>query len=148
MKRQADEDKRSVRPAGTQESSAQELSKAEGRFSYEGLDRVLHEKARLGILASLAAHTEGLLFNDLKHLCALTDGNLSRHLAVLSDAGLIETWKGTARRRPQTLYRLTDAGRHRFADYINVLEQIVADAHAETSQSAASYRRPGDWAPA
>src|SRR2546423_13171377 len=57
-----------------------------GRFSYEGLDRIMHEKARLGILASLAANAGGLLFNDLKALCHLTDGNLSRHLAVLSDA--------------------------------------------------------------
>ena len=67
-----------------------------GRFSYEGLDRVLHERARLGIMASLAAHAGGLLFNDLKELCALTDGNLSRHLAVLSEAGLIEIWKGAS----------------------------------------------------
>ena len=64
-----------------------------GRFSYAGLDRVMHEKARLGILASLAAHAGGLLFNDLKQLCSLTDGNLSRHLAVLSEAGLVEIWK-------------------------------------------------------
>ena len=67
------------------------LPAGEGRFSYEGLDRVMHEKARLGILASLAAHAGGLLFNDLKQLCSLTDGNLSRHLAVLSEAGLVET---------------------------------------------------------
>jgi hypothetical protein len=53
-----------------------------GRFAYEGLERVIHEKARLGITASLAAHPEGLLFNDLKDLCTLTDGNLSRHLQV------------------------------------------------------------------
>src|SRR5687767_12974410 len=92
----------------TNENAAGErTSEPAGRFSYEGLDRVLHEKARLGILASLAANTSGLLFNDLKQMCSLTDGNLSRHLAVLSDAGLVETWKGTARSRPQTLYRLT-----------------------------------------
>ena len=65
-----------------------------GRFSYEGLDRIMHEKARLGILASLAAHDGGLLFNDLKQLCSLTDGNLSRHIGVLSEAGLVEIWKG------------------------------------------------------
>ncbi len=86
-----------------------------GRFSYEGLDRLMHEKARLGILASLASHREGLLFNDLKQLCALTDGNLSRHLAVLSEAELVETWKGKSGSRPQTLYRLTRFGRERFA---------------------------------
>ena len=99
-----------------------------GRFSYEGLDRVLHEKARLGILASLAANPNGLLFNDLKQLCALTDGNLSRHLGVLSDAQLLEVWKGRNGPRPQTLYRLTDLGQTRFSDYLQVLEQIVTDA--------------------
>lgn len=102
-----------------------------GRFSYEGLDRLLHEKARLGILASLASHREGLLFNDLKQLCALTDGNLSRHLAVLSEAELVETWKGKSGSRPQTLYRLTKLGRERFAEYINELERVVADAQLE-----------------
>ena len=120
---------------------------AEGRFSYEGLDRVLHEKARLGILASLAAHPEGLLFNDLKQLCALTDGNLSRHLAVLSEAALLETWKGASGARPQTLYRLSTGGRQRFAEYIRVLEQIVADAHVE-DKAAQSRKLSGGWSPA
>ncbi len=119
-----------------------------GRFSYEGLDRVMHEKARLGILASLAANNGGLLFNDLKQLCSLTDGNLSRHLAVLSDAGLVEIWKGTTGPRPQTMYQLTDSGSRRFAEYISVLENVVADAQSEM-QSKASQRRPsGRWSPA
>ena len=51
-----------------------------GAFAYEGLDRVIHERARLAILSSLASHEHGLSFNDLKDLCALTDGNLSRQL--------------------------------------------------------------------
>ena len=54
-------------------------------FSYDGLDRVIHEKARLGLLTSLMAHPKGLAFADLKLLCGLTDGNLSRHLDVLHD---------------------------------------------------------------
>src|SRR5947208_153614 len=65
-----------------------------GRFAYEGLERVLHEKARLGIMTSLVTRPEGLLFSELKRLCALTDGNLSRHLDVLREAGLLESWKG------------------------------------------------------
>ena len=102
-----------------------------GRFSYEGLDRVMHEKARLGILVSLAASPEGLLFNDLKQLCALTDGNLSRHLTVLHEAGLVEIWKGAAGPRPRTMFRLTANGRQRFAEYISALEQVVADAQRD-----------------
>jgi DNA-binding MarR family transcriptional regulator len=69
-----------------------------------------------------------LLFNDLKDLCSLTDGNLSRHLQVLHEAGLVEVWKGLQKNRPQTLCRLTEEGRRRFLDYINVLESVVADA--------------------
>jgi DNA-binding MarR family transcriptional regulator len=109
-----------------------------GRFAYEGLDRVMHEKARLGIMASLAAHERGLLFNDLKRLCALTDGNLNRHLAVLAEAGLVEIWKGTSGHRPQTLCQLTCEGRQRFAEYICVLEKVVADAQAKLHSDMSS----------
>ena len=118
-----------------------------GRFSYEGLDRAMHEKARLGILASLAANPDGVLFNDLKHLCSLTDGNLSRHLAVLREARFVETWKGTTGPRPQTMYRLTAGGRQRFADYISVLEEIVNDAQADVRE-ASQRRLSRDWSPA
>ncbi len=119
-----------------------------GRFSYDGLDRVMHEKARLSILASLAANVEGLLFTDLKELCALTDGNLSRHLAVLSDAGLVDVWKRAAGSRPRTLYRLTADGRRRFAAYIGVLERVVTDAQADEATATRRRRLPEGWSPA
>jgi DNA-binding MarR family transcriptional regulator len=109
-----------------------------GRFAYDGLERIIHEKARLGILTSLVAHPKGLLFNDLKELCSLTDGNLSRHLQVLHEAGLVEVWKGFHKNRPQTLCRLTDEGRRRFLEYINVLENVVADALAAAKTDDAS----------
>jgi DNA-binding IclR family transcriptional regulator len=111
-------------------------------FAYEGLDRAMHEKARLGVLTSLMAHPRGLAFVDLKHLCGLTDGNLSRHLQVLQEAGLVEVVKGHERNRPHTRCRLTSAGRRRFLDYLAVLEQVVRDAAAtsgqETGQEATS----------
>src|ERR1700722_7546498 len=88
------------------------------RFSYAGLQRVIHERARLGIMAALAAHPQGLLFNDVKEPCGLTDGNASRHLHMLQEAGLAEVWKGMKRRRPQTMCRLTDLGRKQFEQYI------------------------------
>jgi len=109
--------------------------KTSGRFAYEGLERVIHEKARLSIMASLASHQDGLIFGDLKELCALTDGNLSRHLQLLTDSKLVEVWKGYKNNRPQTLCRLTDEGRKRFLEYVNVLEDVVADA-VSTGQSA------------
>jgi DNA-binding MarR family transcriptional regulator len=105
-----------------------ERTEQPGRFAYEGLDRVLHEKARLGIMTSLVGRPEGLIFADLKRLCALTDGNLSRHLDVLREAGLVEIWKGFEHRRPQTLCRLTPEGRQRFVAYLEELEQVIRDA--------------------
>jgi DNA-binding MarR family transcriptional regulator len=111
---------------------------APGRFAYEGLERVIHEKARLGIMTSLVAHPAGLLFSDLKELCALTDGNLNRHLQVLREAGLVEIWKGVKENRPQTLCRLTLQGRTRFLQYLSELERVVADA---AEAAAAEDRR-------
>lgn len=118
-----------------------------GRFAYEGLDRVIHEKARLSIVTSLATHPGGLVFGDLKDLCALTDGNLSRHLQILSEAGLIQIWKGFKDNRPQTLCTLTDDGRKRFIEYITVLENIVTDAvGAEKAAEAPKFDK--GWSPA
>jgi DNA-binding MarR family transcriptional regulator len=122
-----------------------------GRFSYDGLERAIHEKARLGIMTSLASHPDGLLFPELKDLCALTDGNLSRHLQVLHEEGLVEIWKGSRRKRPQTLCRLTPEGRRRFQEYIAVLENVIADALAASRTEADLNTRrtlAGGWSPA
>ena len=117
-----------------------------GRFAYEGLDRTIHEKARLGIITSLAAHPQGLPFNDLKDLCALTDGNLSRHLQILSEGGLVRIWKGFKENRPQTLVQLADEGRRRFLEYINVLEHVVTDALGSPRQPTTPELSEG-WSP-
>ena len=98
------------------------------RFSYAGLDRVIHERARLGILASLLAHPKGLAFGELQELCALTDGNLSRHLQVLQDARLVSLSRDTGAGRPQTTCRITSSGRKRFLEYLAVLERVLTDA--------------------
>jgi DNA-binding transcriptional ArsR family regulator len=107
---------------------------AEAPFSYEGLDRVMHEKARLGVLSSLVAHPKGLAFSDLKQLVGLTDGNLNRHLAVLQEAGLVDIAKGYDGNRPQTSISLTRSGRRRFLDYLVLLEQLVRDAAAPAGE--------------
>ena len=121
----------------------------DGRYAYEGLDRVLHEKARLGILTSLAAKPDGLLFTDLKGLCNLTDGNLSRHLTVLQEAGVVAIHKGFNGRRPQTLCRLTEAGKKRYLEYIAVLESVLADA-VDAAKGSKKVRRtlPEGFSPA
>ncbi len=101
---------------------------AEGRFAYQGLDRVIHERARLSVLTSLMTNPKGLLFNDLKQLCSLTDGNLSRHLSVLEAERMVEIVKGHEQNRPQTLCRITSPGRKRYLEYLSTLEQVVKDA--------------------
>jgi DNA-binding MarR family transcriptional regulator len=127
-------------------------SEPNGRFAYDGLERVFHEKARLGIMTSLVTHPRGVIFADLKELCHLTDGNLSRHLQVLHEAGFVEISKGFHKNRPQTVCRLTDQGRRRFLEYINVLETVVEDAlNATNPKPAASAGNPGlaeSWSPA
>jgi DNA-binding MarR family transcriptional regulator len=120
-----------------------------GRFAYEGLDRVLHEKARLGIMTSLVTRPEGLLFGELKRLCALTDGNLSRHLDVLHEAGLVELWKGFENRRPQTLCRLSPEGRQRFLAYLEELEHVIRDAMPKAARRSERVpEMPPGWQPA
>ena len=101
---------------------------SEGRFAYEGLDRVIHERARLSVLTSLITNPKGLAFGDLKQLCALTDGNLSRHLSVLEKGKMVEIVKKQDRNRPLTLCRITASGRTRYMEYLSTLEQVVRDA--------------------
>ncbi len=122
---------------------------ASGRYAYEGLERVFHEKARLGIMTSLATHPKGLIFCDLREMCALTDGNLSRHLQVLNEAGLIEVSKGFHRNRPQTVCMITEEGRKRFFEYVTVLENVVADALQATKSVPANGPAFSEgWSPA
>lgn len=97
-------------------------------YAYAGLNRVFHEKARLGIATSLAGHADGLGFSELKGLCGLTDGNLSRHLQVLEEAGFVALDKGYEGKRPHTRCSLTDEGRGRFAEYLTELENVLRQA--------------------
>jgi DNA-binding MarR family transcriptional regulator len=118
----------------------------EGRFAYEGLDRVIHERARLSVLTSLATNPKGLTFGNLKQLCALTDGNLSRHLAVLEQEKMVEIMKGHDRNRPQTVCRITVSGRKRFVEYLSTLEQVVQDA-AKITEKEPGHRLIGGLTP-
>ena len=115
---------------------------SDARFAYEGLDRIIHERARLSILTSLLTNPNGLTFNDLKQLCALTDGNLSRHLRVLEEAAMVEILKGHDRNRPQTVCRITAAGRKRYLEYLAILEQVVKDAAQRTDAAQKSNGQP------
>ena len=113
-----------------------------GRFAYESLNRTIHERARLGIMACLAANADGLLFPDLRRLCDLTDGNLNRHLQVLDEAKLVEVVKEGQGRGSQTWCKLTRQGRDELAAYVAALEKVVADALVAQNAGDASKGRP------
>ncbi len=111
------------------------------RFAYRGLDRIIHERARLSILASLLAHPKGLSFGELLELCDLTDGNLSRHLQLLQTEKLITVAREIGPGRPQTMCRLTALGRRRLLEYLAVLEQVLVDAAEALGADAAPAAR-------
>lgn len=100
-------------------------------FAYEGLDRVIHERARLSVLTSLITHPDGLSFVELKQLCGLTDGNLARHLQVLEEEKIVRLSKEEqGDGRALTTARITASGRKRYLEYLSTLEQVVRDAAA------------------
>jgi DNA-binding MarR family transcriptional regulator len=88
------------------------------------LDRVIHERMRLGIVSALAVN-DSLTFNELKKLLQTTDGNLSVHARRLEEAEYVECTKTFEGRMPKTEYRLTDAGRKAFERYLNHMEALI-----------------------
>lgn len=115
------------------------------RFAYDGLNRVIHERARLSMLTSLMTHSKGLAFGELKTLCGLTDGNLNRHLQVLEEARLVSVTKAMEGTRPQTRCRITALGRRRYLEYLSVLEQVIIDgAGAADEEGSAGGADPAN----
>jgi DNA-binding HxlR family transcriptional regulator len=108
-------------------------SQPTARFAYEGLDRVIHERARLSVLTSLMTHPNGLSFVELRQLCALTDGNLARHLQVLEEEKMVRLTKEADVGRALTTARMTSSGRKRYMEYLAILEQVVRDSAAVKS---------------
>ena len=89
------------------------------------LDRVIHEKGRLAIMSLLAA-SPSLYYTDLRDTLRMTDGNVTAHLRTLLEAGYVAVTKSLESGRAATTYSLTATGRRAFADYVGLLEQIVA----------------------
>jgi DNA-binding MarR family transcriptional regulator len=90
----------------------------------ERIDAVIHERARLAIVAALAVSPQ-LGFNELKEMLGLTDGNLSAHARTLEEADYIVVEKSFRGRRPYTAMRLTPRGRKAFRRYLDMLREIV-----------------------
>jgi predicted ArsR family transcriptional regulator len=110
----------------------------------EGLDRVFHEKARLGILTSIVASTDGASFNDLKELCDLTDGNLNRHLKVLVDTDILSVRKTGQGRNTNSLYRMTANGRRAFERYLTALETVLQAARQTSDKTTRRHPKHND----
>jgi DNA-binding HxlR family transcriptional regulator len=108
---------RSVRGGGT----ADDGSSNEGALA---LDRLIHERLRLGIVSALAVN-ESLTFNELKRLMQTTDGNLSVHARKLEDAGYVTCTKSFEGRMPKTEYRLTAIGRRALERYLDHMEALI-----------------------
>ena len=104
-------------------SNLQDLN-SKAKHVAPGLDRLIHERMRLGIVSALAAN-ESLTFNDLKGLMNITDGNLSVHARKLEDGGYIACTKTFEGRLPKTEYKLTVAGRRALENYLSHMETLI-----------------------
>lgn len=93
----------------------------------EDLDRLIHERIRLGIVSALAAN-DAMSFADLRDVLGTTDGNLSVHARKLEEAGYVRVTKGFADRKPKTEYSLTAKGRRALEHYLKQMEQILGAA--------------------
>jgi len=116
-----------MRASHDSKSQHQELEAIRNRPAEESaraLDRLIHERTRLGIISALAVNAT-LSFNELKKLVGASDGNLSVHARKLEDAGYIACTKSFAGRLPKTEYRLTASGRRALEHYLDHMEALI-----------------------
>jgi hypothetical protein len=111
-------------------------------FAYEGLQRAFHEKARLSIMTSLVTYPGGVTFSELKELCALSDGNLNRHIEVLKEEGFVQVEKTGAGRNAKTICTVTRLGKQGFLAYLGELQRVIEDAK-KLSQTSAKLKPRG-----
>lgn len=95
---------------------------------YDQLKKLFHEPARLAILTTLLDAPRGIPFTRLRDACQLTDGNLSRHLKMLENAGVAVIEKTFVGVKPRTTIFLSQTGQQRFLDYLEALENVLATA--------------------
>ena len=114
----------------------------------ELLERIFHEPSRLAIMSALCAAEKGMSFGELKEACDLTDGNLNRHLAVLSDADVVRIEKAFVDARPRTTIILTKTGLSRFMEYLDALTDVLKKARnaipAEKRKPFVALRRTAE----
>ena len=116
-----------ARPKSKVDRSPELARAAERSAAAERLDRVIHERVRLGIVSALAVN-EALTFRELKSLLRVTDGNLSVHARKLERAGYVACVKSFEGRLPRSTYRLTAAGRRALTRYLDHMEAVIRAA--------------------
>lgn len=108
----------------TAASSLRDEGASKAKHTAPSLDRLIHERMRLGIVSALAAN-DSMTFNDLKNLMDTTDGNLSVHARKLEDGGYIACTKSFEGRLPKTEYKLTAAGKRALESYLSHMESLI-----------------------
>ena len=107
-------------------------------FAYDGLERIFHERGRLAVCTCLVANPAGMSFTALIEACALTDGNLNRHLHALAEDGIVSVERLRGKGRPTTIVRISSGGKARFLAYIDALEAVVRSVNESEPARAAS----------
>ena len=106
--------------------------------SIDALERVFHEPSRMAIVSVLCASRGGMTFTELRDRCGLTDGNLSRHVKMLEEEGIVRCLKTFVDAKPRTTVKLTASGTKRFKAYLDALEMVLKQAtHAIRQESKA-----------
>lgn len=118
---------RTARQRSASPAAEKTVDRATGRAAAaaSSLDRIIHERLRLGIVSALAA-ADTMSFNDLKRVLGTTDGNLSVHARKLEDAGYLLCTKSFEGRTPRTEFKLTAAGRRALEKYVAHMESLIA----------------------
>lgn len=125
-------------PEAAESSSAESSNDSN---PYASLERLFHEPSRLAIVSALCGSIDGLSFREVKDECSLTDGNLSRHLRTLEEAGAIKIDKAFVGSRPRTTVTLTASGRESFVAYLSALETVLQRAADAVSEAATPRER-------
>ncbi len=112
---------------------------------YSALKRVFHEPSRMAIMTALCGAEEGLAFGEIKAQCALTDGNLNRHLKALADVGAVRAVKESGATRSRTLITITDTGREHFVDYLRALEDVLRRTAETLATEESIVKTPLLW---
>lgn len=119
------------------------MSNAHKNNPFDALEKLFHEPNRMAIMSTLCGSDTGLSFTDLRDACGLTDGNLSRHLKALEEAGAVTITKKFVDSKPRTTVAPSASGLERFGEYLNSLATVLKKARSSVAAAAADRARAG-----